>query len=73
MPKPIKCQKCEEKCGKGKASPEILTQLEAGFDKLNKSESPSMLKRFLTRDVLDKLKFKKTSYGSTLLDCIQSG
>lgn len=68
-----KCKKCEEKCGKGKASPEILVQLEAGFDKLSNSDSPSMLKRFLTREMLDKLKTKKTSFGSTLLDCIQSG
>ncbi|KAL1516844.1 hypothetical protein ABEB36_000690 [Hypothenemus hampei] len=68
-----KCMKCEEKCGKGKASPEVLNQLEAGFAKLSNSDSVSMLKRFLTREVLDKCKQKKTSFGSTLLDCIQSG
>ncbi|KAF7272514.1 arginine kinase-like [Rhynchophorus ferrugineus] len=68
-----KCKKCEEKCGKGKASPEVLNQLQTGYEKLAKSDSGSMLKRFLTKDVFDKLKFKKTSFGSTLLDCIQSG
>ncbi|XP_030758165.1 arginine kinase-like [Sitophilus oryzae] len=68
-----KCKKCEEKCGKGKASPEVLSQLELGYEKLFKSDSPSMLKRFLIKEMFDKLKFKKTSFGSTLLDCIQSG
>lgn len=68
-----RCKKCEEKCGKGKASPDVLKTLEAGFQKLEKSDSTSMLKRFLTREMFDKLKYRKTSFGSTLLDCIQSG
>lgn len=33
----------------------------------------SLLKKYLTREVFDSLKDKKTSFGSTLLDCIQSG
>ncbi|CAH1123280.1 unnamed protein product [Ceutorhynchus assimilis] len=68
-----KCRKCADKCGKGKASPDVLAKLEAGFEKLENSNSTSMLKRFLTRELFDKLKFKKTSFESTLLDCIQSG
>ncbi|CAG4977171.1 unnamed protein product [Parnassius apollo] len=50
-----------------------LEKLEAGFSKLQASDSKSLLKKYLTREVFDALKNKKTSFGSTLLDCIQSG
>lgn len=50
-----------------------LDKLEAGFTKLANSDSKSLLKKHLTREVFDALKTKKTSFGSTLLDCIQSG
>nr|XP_021202112.1 arginine kinase isoform X4 [Bombyx mori] len=50
-----------------------LEKLEAGFSKLQGSDSKSLLKKYLTREVFDSLKNKKTSFGSTLLDCIQSG
>ncbi|CAH1183675.1 unnamed protein product [Phaedon cochleariae] len=68
-----KCHKCEEKCGKGKVNPEILQKLERGYKDLLKSDSKSLVKKYLTLDVFDKLKIKKTSFGSSLLDCIQSG
>lgn len=51
----------------------VLDKLEAGFKKLEGSDSKSLLKKYLTREVFDKLKTKKTSFGSTLLDVIQSG
>lgn len=51
----------------------VLEKLEAGFTKLAASDSKSLLKKHLSREVFDKLKNKKTSFGSTLLDCIQSG
>lgn len=51
----------------------VLEKLEAGFTKLAASDSKSLLKKYLTREVLDALKNKKTSFGSTLLDCVQSG
>lgn len=50
-----------------------LEKLEAGFAKLSKSDSKSLLKKHLSKEVFDALKTKKTSFGSTLLDCIQSG
>lgn len=50
-----------------------LEKLEAGFAKLAASDSKSLLKKHLTKEIFDKLKDKKTSFGSTLLDCIQSG
>lgn len=50
-----------------------IEKLEAGFSKLQGSDSKSLLKKYLTREVFDALKNKKTSFGSTLLDCIQSG
>ncbi|XP_018325550.1 arginine kinase isoform X1 [Agrilus planipennis] len=51
----------------------VLDKLESGFKKLEASDSKSLLKKYLTREVFDKLKTKKTSFGSTLLDVIQSG
>ncbi|KAK7575647.1 hypothetical protein V9T40_011933 [Parthenolecanium corni] len=50
-----------------------LEKLENAFEKLQKSDSKSLLKKYLTAEVFESLKTKKTSYGSTLLDCIQSG
>lgn len=51
----------------------VLEKLETGFKKLEASDSKSLLKKFLTREIFDNLKTKKTSFGSTLLDVIQSG
>ncbi|VVD05738.1 unnamed protein product [Leptidea sinapis] len=48
-----------------------MEKLEAGFSKLQASDSKSLLKKYLTKEVFDALKNKKTSFGSTLLDCIQ--
>ncbi|CAG0889951.1 unnamed protein product [Cyprideis torosa] len=54
--------------------PEILKKLEAGYNKLaNAKDCHSLLKKHLTKDVLDKLKTRKTELGATLLDVIQSG
>lgn len=51
----------------------VLDKLEAGFSKLAASDSKSLLKKYLTKEVFDALKTKKTGFGSTLLDVIQSG
>lgn len=52
----------------------VLEKLEAGFAKLAASDSKSLLKKYLTKEVFDNLKNKKTpTFGSTLLDVIQSG
>lgn len=52
----------------------VLEKLETGYTKLAASDSKSLLKKFLTKEVFDNLKTKKTpSFGSTLLDVIQSG
>lgn len=51
----------------------VLEKLEAGYAKLIASDSKSLLKKHLTQTIFDNLKNKKTSFGSTLLDCIQSG
>jgi len=50
-----------------------LDKLEQGFQKLQASDSKSLLKKYLTREVFDKLKNKKTNLNATLLDVIQSG
>lgn len=60
---------CTAKCASGN----YLAKLEAGYKKLKESDSQSLLKKHLTQEIFDKLKTKKTSMGSTLLDCIQSG
>jgi creatine kinase len=51
----------------------VLQKLEDGFAKLQASNSKSLLKKYLTKEIFDDLKTKKTSFGSTLLDVIQSG
>lgn len=50
-----------------------LDKLEAGFTKLSGTESKSLLKKYLTKEIFDQLKTKKTQLGATLLDVIQSG
>jgi len=50
-----------------------LNKLEEAFKTLEASDSKSLLKKYLTRDVFDKLKTRKTSLNATLLDVIQSG
>ncbi|XP_014237693.1 arginine kinase isoform X1 [Trichogramma pretiosum] len=57
----------------GMVDQETLDKLEAGFAKLQASDSKSLLKKYLTKEVFDACKTKKTSFGSTLLDVIQSG
>lgn len=53
--------------------PAVLAKMEEGWSSLNSSDSKSLLKKYLTKAVLDELKTKKTSFGSSLLDCVQSG
>lgn len=53
---------------------EIQFTLESGMTELEDDEEcKSLLKKHLTREIFDQLKDVKTSFGSTLLDCIQSG
>ena len=53
----------------------VQEKLEAGWAKMQESaDCKSLLKKFLTREVLDKLKTVTTaSFGCTLLDVVQSG
>ena len=53
--------------------PAVLEKLEAAWKKLCATESKSLLKKYLTQEIFDKLKTKKTSFNSSLLDVIQSG
>merc|ERR1712176_317405 len=43
------------------------------FDKLQKAESKSLLKKYLTKDIFEKLKNIKTKQGCDFKSCIQSG
>ncbi|KYN50026.1 Arginine kinase [Cyphomyrmex costatus] len=51
----------------------VLDKLESGFKKLVESDSKSLLKKHLAKEIVDQLKTRKTSFGSALLDVIQSG
>ncbi|KAH8286542.1 hypothetical protein KR054_011257 [Drosophila jambulina] len=54
--------------------PEVLKELEDGYKRLAASDSKSLLKKHLTKEIFDKLKTKTTpTYHSTLLHCINSG
>nr|ABU97463.1 arginine kinase [Aleuroglyphus ovatus]ABU97471.1 arginine kinase [Glycyphagus domesticus] len=54
--------------------PAVTEKLNAGFKRLQDAgDCHSLLKKYLTADVFDKLKSKKTEMGATLLDVIQSG
>jgi len=56
--------------------PETIQKLEEGYAKLQAAPDSvchSLLKKYLTREVLDACKDKKTQLGATLLDVIQSG
>uniref|UniRef100_A0A0N5BQM2 arginine kinase n=1 Tax=Strongyloides papillosus TaxID=174720 RepID=A0A0N5BQM2_STREA len=56
------------------ADAETIKKIEEGYAKLQASkECHSLLKKYLTKEVMDKLKDKKTKLGATLLDVIQSG
>ncbi|KAI6182147.1 Arginine kinase [Aphelenchoides bicaudatus] len=51
-----------------------LKRIEDAYKTLNAHpECNSLLKKHLTRDVIDKLKYKKTKLGATLYDVIRSG
>lgn len=54
--------------------PAVAEKLEQAFQKLQAAgDCKSLLKKYLTAEVFDNLKGKKTSLGATLLDVIQSG
>ncbi|CAB3410582.1 unnamed protein product [Caenorhabditis bovis] len=53
---------------------ETVKKIEEGFAKLQAAaDCKSLLKKHLTKEVVDKNKTKKTRLGATLLDVIQSG
>lgn len=57
-----------------RSSSKIDLMLTKGFDELNSaSDVNSLLKKYLTQQILDLLKETKTKFKGTLLDCIQSG
>ncbi|KAE9414640.1 hypothetical protein Angca_004471 [Angiostrongylus cantonensis] len=55
-------------------SPEVIKKIEEGYTKLqNAADCHSLLKKYLSKSVVDQLKDRKTKLGATLLDVIQSG
>ncbi|CCW65740.1 unnamed protein product [Phytomonas sp. EM1] len=56
------------------ATPKTIADLEAAYEKLQGSpECHSLLKKYLSRKVLDEIRSRRTAMGATLLDVIQSG
>ncbi|CAD5235313.1 unnamed protein product [Bursaphelenchus xylophilus] len=56
------------------ADPATVKKIEEGFEKLQAAaDCKSLLKKHLTKEVVQKLRSKKTKLGATLLDVIQSG
>lgn len=54
--------------------PAVMEKLEQAFQKLQSADDcKSLLKKYLTAEVFDTLKSRKTALGATLLDVIQSG
>ncbi|MCP9263341.1 Arginine kinase [Dirofilaria immitis] len=52
----------------------IIAKIEESFQKLQEAKDcHSLLKKYLSKDIIDELKDKKTKRGATLLDVIQSG
>lgn len=68
-----RCTACNIKCNKIRITPDVLRALEDGYKRLKESDSSSLLKKYLTQEIFDKLKNNKTSFGSSLLDCVISG
>ncbi|CAG9855958.1 unnamed protein product [Phyllotreta striolata] len=67
-------RKCElECCGKNHAHPAKVRQLECKFKKFQFATSDSLLKKYLTSKLFEELKWKKTNYLMTLLDCVLTG
>ncbi|CAN8027309.1 unnamed protein product, partial [Ixodes persulcatus] len=61
------------KSGSNMVDQATLDKLDAGFKKLQDAKDcKSLLKKYLTKDVFEKLKTRKTAMGATLLDVIQS-
>lgn len=57
-----------------RSASEVDLALTKGFEDLNSNaETSGLLKKLLTKDVIDQLKDQKTMFKGTLLDCIQSG
>jgi protein-arginine kinase len=53
---------------------DVVQKIEDGFKKLQDAKDcKSLVKKYLTKDVVDQCKDKKTKLGSNLLDVIQSG
>ncbi|XP_034189731.1 arginine kinase [Osmia lignaria lignaria] len=52
---------------------EKVKALEEAYAEFSNTESNSLLKKHLTEPIFDKLKTRMTSFGSTLMDVIQSG
>lgn len=57
-----------------RANKDTIKRVEEAWHQLQEAENcHSLLKKHLTKDVMDKLKIRETKIGATLLHVIQSG
>ncbi|XP_018336258.1 arginine kinase-like [Agrilus planipennis] len=66
-------RRCDTWCVKGLIDAEKLIKMEKLYENLLKSNSKSLLRKHLNRDLYNSLKFIRTHKGITLLECIKSG
>ncbi|KAL3284391.1 hypothetical protein HHI36_018554 [Cryptolaemus montrouzieri] len=69
----LRCPQCSLKCGTHFIPYDILRHLRMGFRKLEYSQSRSLLKKYLTEEMLEYLKFRRTRNDVNLYDCIKCG
>ena len=55
------------------ASDAEVRDIESAFKELQHSDATSLLRKHLTRDVLEQVKYRRTRHGATLMDVIRSG
>ncbi|KAI6229632.1 Arginine kinase [Aphelenchoides besseyi] len=68
------CQQCASNCKCGKVDPSIVKKIEDAYKTLQAHpECQSLLKKHLTKSVVEELKNKQTKNGATLYDVIRSG
>lgn len=54
--------------------PKVIKEIEDGYKTLQESKDcKSLLKKHLTKEIMDELKSKKSNMGATLMDVIRSG
>uniref|UniRef100_A0A7E4V5H0 arginine kinase n=1 Tax=Panagrellus redivivus TaxID=6233 RepID=A0A7E4V5H0_PANRE len=71
--KKAKAKSAEKVASGGEDVPKLLNEAYAKLNGPDGAKCKSLLKKYLTKDVIEKNKNKKTKLGASLYDCIRSG